>query len=451
MSGARSFGRDAFASLQNRNYRTYFIGQIISMVGTWMQTVGQSWLVLELTGSSTKIGLVVALQTLPVLLLGPYGGVIADRVDKRRLMIILQAGKGLLALILGMLAVTHQVQLWQVFVLATLLGLDNCFENPTRQSFVQEMVGREDLRNAVSLNSVLTNSARAVGPAAAGIIIATCGVGFCFLINAVSFVAVITSLLLLDVSKLMPSPPTQRAKGQLREGLAYVRRTPAIAVPLTMMAIIGCLAYEFQVVLPIVAQQTFHGGSRTYGFMTAFMGIGAVFGGLWIAARGKTGTRSLVKAAVCFGIAIFAAAAAPNIGLELVALVFVGFTSVSFMSRGSSTLQLAAAPTMRGRVMSLWAVAVMGSTPIGGPIAGWVAEATGARGGLVLGGAACLAAAVLGACYLQFRANRPADPTDPTEPAQPGHDGAHESIDAAAPAGGPALDKAPIRLQQQAG
>ena len=394
-------GKDTFASLANPNYRRYFTGQAVSLIGTWMQTVAQSWLVLQLTGSGTALGLVVALQTLPVLLLGPYGGVVADRVDKRKLMMALQAMMGVLALVLGILTVTHEVTLWQVYVLAFLLGMNNCFENPARQSFVLEMVGPTDLRNAVSLNSVLVNAARAVGPAVAGIIIATGGIGICFLINAVSFVAVVFSLATLDVSKLAPSKPTDRTRGQLKEGLSYVRRTPTLAIPLLMMALVGCLAYEFQVVLPIVAKQTFGGGANVYGFMTAAMGVGAVVGGLWVAARGRTGVRSLVNSAAVFGVVIAAAAAAPDLILELLALALVGAASVGFLSKGNSTLQLSASPQMRGRVMALWAVAFLGSTPIGGPIAGAVSEQFGGRAGLALGAVACLVAAGLGALTLR--------------------------------------------------
>lgn len=390
-----------FASLANPNYRKYCAGQAISLVGTWMQTVAQSWLVLQLSGSGTDLGLVVALQTLPVLLLGPYAGVVADRVDKRKLMIALQAMMGVLALLLGVLVLSHTVTLWQVYVLAVLLGLNNCFENPARQAFVLEMVGAADLRNAVSLNSVMVNAARAVGPAVAGVVISLGGIGICFVLNAASFIAVVTSLLRLDVSALRPSPPTSRARGQLREGLAYVRRTPALLVPLLMMALVGCLAYEFQVVLPIVAKQTFHSGSQAYGFMTAAMGVGAIFGGLWVAARGRTGVASLVHSSALFCLVLVAAALAPNLATELVALAAVGAVSVGFLAKGNSTLQLGAAPNMRGRVMALWAVAFLGSTPIGGPIAGWVSERYGGRAGLVLAAAACFLAAGLGALVLR--------------------------------------------------
>jgi len=406
VSAARALGRETFASLRNPNYRTFFTGQAVSLIGTWMQSIAQSWLVLELTGSGTALGLVVALQTLPILLLGPYGGVVADRLDKRRLMMGLQSMMGVLALVLGTLTITGEVRLWHVYVLAFLLGLNNCFENPARQSFVLEMVGPKDLRNAVSLNSVLVNSARAVGPAIAGIIIATGGLGVCFLLNALSFIAVVTSLWRLDVSRLQPSVPTGRARGQLREGFAYVRRTPVLAIPLLMMGLVGCLAYEFQVVLPVLADRTFHGDARTYGFMTGAMGVGAVIGGLYVAARGTTGLRSLVRSTAIFGVVIAGAALAPNFALELVAMALVGAASVAVLSMGNSTLQLEAAPHMRGRVMALWAVAFLGSTPIGGPIAGAVSEQFGGRAGLLLGAAACLVAAALGAVAAQRLGNR---------------------------------------------
>ncbi|MGW6378512.1 MFS transporter [Rhodococcus sp. NPDC055112] len=393
-----------FASLATPNFRRYYGGQAVSMIGTWMQAVAQAWLVLQLTGSGTALGLVIALQTLPVLLFGPYGGVVADRLDKRRLMIGLQSMMGVLALVLGILTVTHTVTLWQVYVLAFLLGVNNSFENPARQAFVLEMVGPEDLRNAVSLNSVLVNVARAVGPAIAGIIIAAGGLGLCFLLNAVSFVAVVVSLVTLDLGALRPSPPAQRRPGQLREGLRYVRRTPALLVPLLMMALVGCLAYEFQVVLPVLARDTFGGDASVYGFMTAAMGFGAVVGGLFVAARGKTGIPALVWAATLFGVLIAAAAAAPTLWLELAILVLVGAASVGFLSIGNSTLQLEAEPGMRGRVMALWSVAFLGSTPIGGPIAGAVAEQFGGRVALAMGAAACLVAA--GAAALVVRQPR---------------------------------------------
>ena len=401
MTRLMAAGRTTFAAFAIPNYRRYISGQSISLIGTWMQMAAQSWLVLTITRSATTLGLIVALQTLPVLLLGPYGGVIADRVDKLRLMIVLQIAMGVQALVLGVLTVTGSVRLWEIGVLAALLGLNNAFENPARQSFMLEMVGPENLRNAVSLNSVLVNVARVIGPAVAGVLIATVGEGVCFLVNAASFVAVVTSLSLLDRSAITPSAPTRRAPGQLREGLRYVRRTPELGVPLLMMGLAGALAYEFQVTLPVMARQGLHAGATAYGFMTAAMGVGAVIGGLFVAARGRTGLPPLVLAASAFGLVLLFAAVAPNLPVEIFALALAGGASISFMSTGNSTLQLTAAPGMRGRVMSLWFVAFQGSTPIGGPIVGWVMAQAGARAGLGLGGVTCLLVALLGLIALR--------------------------------------------------
>jgi MFS family permease len=385
-----------FAALSVRNYRRYYAGQAISLTGTWMQMTAQAWLVLTLTHSSTALGVVIALQTLPVLLLTPYGGVIADRGDKRRIMIALQSAMAIQALVLGLLTVTGSVRVWEIGALALMLGVNNAFENPARQSFMLELVGAEHLRNAVSLNSVLVNVARTVGPAVAGILIATVGTGICFLANAASFVAVVASLITMDRRALEPSPPAPREPGQLREGLAYVRRTPELAVPLLMMAVVGCLTYEFQVSLPVMASRGLHVGATGFGFMTAAMGIGAVLGGLGLAARGRTGLFPLVAAAGGYGVAVGLAALAPTLGLELVALGLAGAASIAFMATGNSTLQLTAAPSMRGRVMSLWFVAFQGSTPIGGPLIGWVMGVLGARAGLGIGAITCLVVAAAG-------------------------------------------------------
>jgi MFS family permease len=388
--------RRTFSSLSNPNYRKYFFGQTTSLIGTWMQTTAQSWLVFTLTHSATDIGFVVALQTLPVLLLGPYGGVIADRVDKRRLMIGLQSMMGLQAAALAVLAIVHMVTYLDVCLLAVVLGMNNAFENPSRQAFVLEMVGADNLRNAVSLNSTMNNVARAVGPAVAGVLIAAVGEGWCFALNALSFVAVVGSLMAMDRTTLNPSTPTLRAKGQLLEGFRYVARTPKLAIPLVMMALVGMLAYEFQVTLPIVAGKVFHGSSATYGLLLAAMGAGAVIGGLWTAARGKTGSRAMSRAALVFGVFMTFAALAPLLGIEFVAIALVGFASVTFLAMANSTLQLNTDPQMRGRVMALWAVAFMGSTPIGGPLIGWITSTAGARVGLSVGAASCFAACLIG-------------------------------------------------------
>jgi MFS family permease len=259
-----------------------------------------------------------------------------------------------------------------------------------------ELVGPEHLRNAVSLNSVLVNVARAIGPAIAGILIASVGTGECFLINAASFIPVVGSLATMHVASLNPSQPTPRARGQLREGLRYVRSKRELFIPLLMMGIVGCLTYEFQVTLPVMASRGLHAGPTGFGFMTAAMGIGAVLGGLFVAARGNTGLRPLVMAAWVFGIAVALATLAPSLGVELVTLAIVGGASISFMATGNSTLQLTAAPAMRGRVMSLWFVAFQGSTPIGGPVVGAAMAALGARAGLGIGAVTCLAVATVG-------------------------------------------------------
>ena len=412
-------GRITFAALSVPNYRRYYAGQAVSLTGTWMQMTAQAWLVLSLTHSSVTLGLIVALQTLPVLLLTPYGGVVADRSDKRRIMIALQSAMAVQALVLGLLTLAGTVRVWEIGLLAALLGVNNAFENPARQSFMLELVGSNHLRNAVTLNSVLMNVARTIGPAVAGVLIASVGNGVCFLINAASFAAVVASLITMDAAALNPSPPAPRARGQLREGLGYVRRTPQLAVPLVMMGLAGCLTYEFQVSLPVMASQGLHAGATGFGFMTAAMGIGAVCGGLLVAARGKIGLRPLILAAWVFAAAVAAAALAPTLAVELVALAMTGAASIAFMSTGNSTLQLTAAPSMRGRVMALWFVAFQGSTPIGGPIVGWLMGVAGARAGLSLGAITC---AVVGAAGLMALRSRPgrgraAERRAPPEPA----------------------------------
>jgi MFS family permease len=386
-----------FAALRTANYRLFFVGQSLSLVGTWMQTVAQGWLVLELTGSGTALGLTAAAQFLPVLLLAPYGGLLADRWDKRRMLVATQTAFGLLALTLGVLVVSGAVRFWMVLVLAALFGLVNAADSPARQAFALEMVGPDRLRNAVTLNSVLVNAARALGPSLAGVLIATTGTGVCFLVNAASYAAVLVALGRMDLAALQPSEPAAREPGQVRAGLRYVGRTPDLLVPLLMIALVGTLAYEFSVVLPLLARDTFGGGPETYGILTSAMGAGAIVGGLIAAGRAGRGLRRLSAAAAAFGGAILAAALAPTLALEVLALAVVGAASVTFLATGNATLQLASDPRYRGRVMALWAMAFLGSTPIGGPLVGAVSEELSPRGALALGAVACLAAAGLGA------------------------------------------------------
>ncbi|WP_231861338.1 MULTISPECIES: MFS transporter [Frankia] len=382
-----------FAALRIPNFRRFLTGQVVSLCGTWMQTIALGWLVLSLGASGTALGLVTAAQFLPVLLFGPYAGLIADRTNRRHLLMFTQVGSGLAALALGVLDLTGTARLWMVAVAAALIGLCNAVDNPARQTFVQEMVGSDHLPNAITLNSVTVNAARIVGPAIAGVVILAVGTAGCFLFNAASFGAVLVALHRMDTSALHERPPVQRAPGQLRAGFAYVRRTPALRIPLIMMLVIGALSYEFQVVLPLVARETFGGNAATYSLMTSAMGAGAVVGGLLVARRRRIGVRPLGMIAAAFGLAFLLAAAAPSIELELAALVLVGGTSVAFISTGNATVQLSADPAMRGRVIALWSVAFLGTTPFGGPIAGWVAQTFGPRAGLLLAAGAALAAA----------------------------------------------------------
>jgi len=395
------WGQRTFAALANRNYRIFFIGQSVSLTGTWMQSVAMAWLILQLEHSATWLGVAIALQTLPVLLLAPYGGLIVDRVDKRRLLIGTQVAAAAQALVLGALTIAGSMTIGVVLVLSVTLGLINAIDNPGRQAFVREMVDEDLVRNAVSLNAVLVNVARAVGPALAGILIAVAGVGTCFLVNAVSFLAAIVAYLVMDRARLMPTMAVERGPGQLRQGFAYVRRHVLLLVPLLMMAIVGTLTYEFQVTLPALASQTFGGSASTLGWITAAMGLGAVVGGLVSASRQITGIRPMMLAALTFGVTVGCTALAPTVQWAAVSLVAVGAASIWFLATGNSTLQLASAPRMRGRVMALWTVAFIGSTPIGGPIVGYVAEHAGPRWALAVGAVAAVVAAGLGGVVLR--------------------------------------------------
>ncbi len=366
-----------------------------------MQNVAQAWLVLTLTNSGTALGLTAALQYVPILVLGPYGGVIADRFSKRKILYLTQTFSGLLALILGTLVVTGLVRVWMVYILAFCLGMVNVFDNPTRQSFYIELVGPDHLRNAVTLYSTLVNLARIIGPAIAGALISAVGLAPCFFINGFSYVAVVIMLAMMQSKDLLSNPPVPRAKGQLREGIKYVVSTPILGSTLLMMALIGTFTYEFQVSLPLIAEFTFHGNASSYAFLTASMGFGAAVGGIFFASRKGITPYKLVSASLLFGLAILAAALMPSLLLSGLALVLVGATSINFSSLGNSILQLSSSPQMRGRVMSFWSVAFLGSTTIGGPVVGWFAGAAGARWGLALGGLAALAAAALGAVTLR--------------------------------------------------
>jgi MFS family permease len=389
--------RRSFGSLVVPNYRRYFAGQVISVSGTWMQTVAEMWLLVKLTGSGLSVGLAPALQFAPVLVLGAWGGLLADRMARRRLLMVTQALMALPALALWALTAAGAVQVWMVFALIAVRGLVTAVDNPARQSFVAELVGSERVVNAVSLNSVVVHSARIVGPAAAGTVIAIAGVGPCFAVNALSFGAMLVALRGMDVRALHAAAPVRRGERQLRDGLRYVRAAPALWIPLAMMAVVGTLAFNFQVLMPLLASRTWHAGASTYALLTAAMGAGSVLGALATGARGRVSPRLLVGAVAAFGAVELLAALAPTLALQVAALAALGAVSVTFSAGVNSSLQLAVTPDMRGRVMSLYAIVFLGSTPIGAPLAGWLAQVAGPRAGLVLGGVAALATAVAAA------------------------------------------------------
>jgi MFS family permease len=390
----RSFIRRPFAPLSIPNYRRFFVGQAFARCGAWVQTVAEIWLVLSLTGSGLSLGLTTALQFAPLLLLGAWVGVWADRIPKRRLLLAAQGWMVAPTLTLLVLTATDAVELWMVYALVLARGLGRALDNPVRQSFVIELVGRDQVAAAVSLNSAVVSTARLVGPAVAGVLIAGAGIAACFAVSCAAFLAAVGALLAMDPVALRRAPLSGRHPGQLREGLSQVRSNPALRLPLMAMAVVGTLAFNFQVVLPLMARYAFHGGAGTYGALAAAMGAGAVVGAVTNAGRGSPSLTGLGAIALAFGALLAALAAAPTLGLALAAAVLMGAASISFAATTNSLLQLAAPPAMRGRVMALWSVVYLGSTPVGGPIVGWVSEQGGPRAGLALGALATFATGV---------------------------------------------------------
>jgi MFS family permease len=415
----RSVAQKTFRSLRVRNYRLYFAGQVVSMTGTWMQWVAQGWLVLRMTGSGFLVGAVTATQFLPMLLGGAYGGVIADRVDKRKLLIGTQSTAGLLALILGVLVSTGAVRLWMVFALALTLGIVNAIDNPARQSFVSEMVDRSEVTNAVSLNSVLANGTRVVGPAVAGFLIAGVGIGLCFLINAASYIGVVVGLLLMRSDELYANERAERRPGQLREGLRYVRRRSELWLPLMLMVVVGTLAYNFSVLLPLLSRFTFDRGPAGYGEMFSVLSVGAVVSGLTVAAMGRATQRIAALAALSFGVSTLIVAVMPTFGAELAAMLAVGAASTVFVAVTNSVLQLRASPAFRGRVMALFAIAFLGTTPLGAPLVGWIGEHLGPRAGFAFGAVAAIVAATVALVLLPRLGRREPQTAEVRRPAVP--------------------------------
>jgi MFS family permease len=400
-SPARGVLARTFRSLHTYNYRLYFFSQIVSMSGTWMQSVALNWLVLSLTGSGIAVGITVGLQFGPVLLLGAWGGALADRVDKRKLILATQVAAALFALVLGALVATDVVAVWMIWVLAALTGTSTALGIPALQSFLYEMVGPDDVSNAVGLNSVVINTSRVIGPVVSAVIIPTLGVAPCFFLNSASFVAVIAALLLMRTGELRRAKPVARERGQVRAGLAYVWRTPSLRVPLIMLAVISTLAYNYSVVLPLMTKSVFGRGAGSYGVFTSAMGVGALAGALLLASRARPSRRLLVGGAFAFGVITVALALAPGYYAGLALIVLIGAAAVLFTSTTNALLQLNAADAMRGRVMALWSVVFLGSTPFGGLITGFLAHGIGVRWTVAVGGVVTLATAVAAGAALR--------------------------------------------------
>ena len=408
MTRARRLGKATFSSLHNRNYRLYFIGQITSVSGTWMQRLAQAWLILRLThNNGFALGIESGLQFLPVLIFGAWGGVIADRFDKRRMLYITQIVSGLLALGLGVIVAAGVATVFLDYLFSVLLGCVNVVDLPTRQTFVMEMVGRDELPNAVGLNSVVMNSSRIVGPAIGGIVIEAVGLAPCFFFNAASYLAVLLALWMMNGAALHRVATVPRAKGQLREGFRYVWSDRMLRTPLVMMAVIGTLAFNFQVVIPLISTKVFGLGAGGFGGLTAAMGAGAVLGGLAAASRRGVSYARLIGLTYAMGVSILLAAVAPTLLTEVIALFVMGAASFAFIATANTTLQLTARPEMRGRVMALYSIAFLGSTPVGSPIIGWICAVWGSRAGFAVGGVAALVAAfVAGLSFMRMRDER---------------------------------------------
>jgi MFS family permease len=382
-----------FRALRVRNYRLFFLGQLVSVTGTWMQVIAQGWLVYEeiTRHSALALGVVTALQQAPVLVFGAWGGVLADRFDKRRTLVVTQVVAALSSFALAALAFTHTATVTWVGVIVVVAGFATVVDLPTRQAFINEMVEPDDVINAVGLNSALFNATRIFGPALAALLIHGAGTAWCFLLNGISFLAVIIGLVAMRPGELRPTPLVARAKGQVREGLRYIRGEPELRANLVLMFVTGLLAVNFPVVLPVIAKETFHGDAGTYGLLTGAMGVGALFGGLHAAGRRTIDERLMAVAAFAFGAGMCLAAVAPSLRVMLPLLVLTGVVNITFFATSNTLLQLQAAPEMRGRVLAVRVLAVLGTTPIGAPIIGWVCAEWGGRWGLAVGGISAIA------------------------------------------------------------
>ena len=400
-----------FRSLRIRNFRLFFVGQAISQIGTWMRMVAMALLVLHITDSGVAVGLMTAFQFLPVLLLGAWAGLIADRSDKRKLLLIVQSALMAQSFGLATVAFMDNPPVAALYALALAGGVATAFDNPARRSFVTEMVPESHVQNAVALNTAMMTGSRIFGPALAGVLITTVGYGWAFLADGLSYTAVLVGLYMMRPSELRPAPPAARGRGGVKEGFRYTRRTPDLWISLVMMAVIGTLAFNFSVTFPLFVTRALDGDEQMFTLLFSVVSVGSVAGSLWAARRESVELRQVVVAAFGFGAAMLLLASAPNLLVAFPFAILVGLASIMFMTSSTALLQLRADPQMRGRVLALQAMVFLGSTPIGGPIIGWISEVFGARSGFVVGGAACIAAGAWGA----FAGRRRLDNSVPTD------------------------------------
>ncbi len=393
--------RETFASFRIRNFRLFFMGQGISQIGNWLTLIAQTLLVLDLTGDGVAVGFLAACQFGPVLLLGAWAGLVADRSDKRRLLLIVQVGAMAQSFLLAGLAFMDDPPLAGIYAVAALGGVGMAFDNPARRAFVVEMVPEDLVHNAVSLNSAMMTSSRVIGPALGGLLITTVGYGWAFALDGLSYIAVLIGLWLMRTEELRPSTPATRGKGQVREGLRYVRRTPVLFVPLVMMLFVGTLAFNFQVTLPLLVTRTFDRSKVAFTVLFSVISLGSLVGALWTARRRSIGVADVIRASLGFGLALLALAMAPTVAWAFPLGFVLGMTSIGFLTASTAIVQTEAAPEMRGRVLALQAMVFLGSTPIGGPIVGAIAEYVGPRWAVAVGGIAALAAAAWGTLALR--------------------------------------------------
>lgn len=394
--GTKRALRTTFASLGVRNFRLFFTGQLISQVGTWLTSIALVLLVLHRTGSGIAIGLLTAAQFGPILILGAWAGLVADRSNKRSLLLVTQSLEMVQSFALAALAFWPGAPLWSFYAVAFAGGVMLAFDNPTRRAFVSEMVPETNVQNAVSLNAALMTSSRILGPALAGLLSVTVGFGWCFTVDGLSYIAVIASLLMMRTAELRTPPAADRARGQVREGFRYVRRTPDLWIPLVMLAVIGTFTFNFSVVLPLMIERSLGGTDATYTAVYSVLSVGSLLGALAAAQRRHVQIRTMAVAAAVFGAAMLLFATTPGIGVAFPLALLVGFSSVWFMTASTAMMQLRSDRVMRGRVLALQAIVLIGSTPVGGPLLGYVSDLYGARAGLVLGGLAALGAAAWG-------------------------------------------------------